>query len=429
MQDFILKGTICYSKSKQEICTIPSGCVICQNGKSEGVFQEIPDKYRSLPIHDYGDKLIIPGLIDLHIHAPQYTYRGLGMDMELMDWLQNQAFPEEAKYSDLSYAQKAYEIFADEMKRSATTRACIFATKHRKATELLMDLMENTGLISYVGKVNMDREAPKILCEPSAEVSASETIDWLKHVSGKYERTMPILTPRFIPSCTDELLAKLRKIQISYGLPVQSHLSENKGEIEWVRQHCPEADFYGDAYDRFGLFGKNAKTVMAHCVYSSEEELERIKENGVFMAHCPASNTNLASGIAPVHKYLDAGIRIGLGSDVAGGQTESIFRAMTDAIQVSKLYWRLVDQKVKPLNFEEAFYMATLGGGAFFGKVGSFEKGYELDAVVIDDTLLPHPQELLPRQRLERSAYLSLDQKGIYEKYVAGRRLLLTLTL
>ena len=423
VKDFVLKGNICYSHTARELLSFENGYVVCVDGKSCGVFDKLPQKYEALPVIDYENQLIIPGLIDLHIHAPQYAYRGLGMDLELMDWLAQQAFLEEAKYAELEYARKAYSIFAEQMKKSGTTRACIFATRHRTATEMLMELMEETGLISYVGKVNMDREAPEGLREESAEVSAYTTKEWLENVSGKFQRTRPILTPRFIPSCTDELLERLGDIQKEFGLPVQSHLSENQGEIQFVKELRPQNAFYGEAYHDYNLFGNDAKTVMAHCVWSTEEEIRLIKKNGVFIAHCPASNMNLSSGIAPVKKYLDKGLKIGLGSDVAGGQSESMFRAMTDAIQVSKMYWRLVEQSEKPITFSEAFYMATKGGGEFFGKVGSFEEGYEFDAIVLDDSELLHPQELTVLQRLERATYLGMDGKGLRAKYVAGSQI------
>jgi len=426
--NFILKGNICYSTSIQKINTIQNGYLICKNGVSEGVYEQIPSEYIHYPVYDYSGQLIIPGMVDMHIHAPQYAFRGIGMDLELMEWLEKQAFPEEMKYEDIEYAAKAYEIFGEEMKKSATTRACIFATKHRDATEILMDCMESSGLISFVGKVNMDRNAPPALCEKSAEWSAYETFGWINDVLGKYHNTYPILTPRFVPCCSDRLLEELREIQIAYDLPVQSHLSENLGEIQWVKE-LTDADFYGDAYDRYGLFGvehrssNEIKTVMAHCVYSTDSEIARMKEDGVFIAHCPASNMNLSSGIAPIRKYIDAGIQLGLGSDVAGGHTNSIFRAIAESIQVSKLYWRIKEEEMKPLNLEEAFYMATKGGGAFFGKVGSFEKGYEFDAIVLNDSILPHPQELSVLQRLERAIYLALDINGIAAKYVAGRKI------
>ena len=224
-------------------------------------------------------------------------------------------------------------MFANQMKKGATTRAAIFGTIHREAALLLIDLMEGTGIVSCVGKVNMDREAPQELRESSAEESAHDTIDFINTAAERgYTLTKPILTPRFIPSCSNELLDALAKIRRTYGLPVQSHLSENPEEVELVAKLMPDAEFYGDGYDRYGLFGRDAPTIMAHCVYSSEAETERIRANGVWVAHCPNSNMNLASGIAPIRKYLDAGIRVGLGSDVAGGQSESIFRAITDAV-------------------------------------------------------------------------------------------------
>lgn len=424
MKNFVLEGHICYSLSSTEISINKNSYLVCENGKSVGVFSELPEKYRTFPAFDYGNRLIIPGLVDLHIHAPQYAYRGLGMDMELLDWLDKQAFPEETKYADLSYAEAAYTIFADQMRKSATTRACVFATRHREATELLMDLMESTGLITYIGKVNMDRNSPSPLCEENAKVSIEETKKWLQNIDGKYKNTMPILTPRFIPSCSDELLEQIQELQHQKSLPVQSHLSENMSEVQWVKELCPQAKFYGDAYNRYDLFGREAKTIMAHCVYSTDEEMAMMKDNGVFVAHCPASNTNLASGIAPIRKYLDEGLNVGLGSDVAGGQTESIFRAMVDAIQVSKLRWRLEDNSSRPIKFDEAFYLATKGGGKFFGKVGSFESGYDFDAVVIDDSDLPYPQKLSIRERLERVVYLSSDIKGLHAKYVAGKKVI-----
>ena len=191
------------------------------------------------------------------------------------------------------------------------------------------------------------------------------------------------------------MLEQLREIQNAYDLPVQSHLSENPGEIEWVRQHCPDALFYGDAYDGYG----------------------------VFVAHCPASNVNLSSGIAPVRKYIDEGLKIGIGSDVAGGHTESMLQAVCHAVQASKMYWRLEDRNMKPLSFDEAFYLGTKGGGEFFGKVGSFEEGYDFSAVILDDSYIPYPGELTLHDRLERAAYLSLDMVGLCAKYVAGRKL------
>lgn len=421
---FVLKGNLCYSTAERTTRVVEHGYLVCENGRSAGIYEQLPEAYRGYPVTDYGDHLIIPGLVDLHIHAPQYAFRGLGMDMELLEWLNTHTFPEEAKYRNMEYAQVAYNILVDELRRGATTRACMFATVHLPATEYLMDLLEASGLKTMVGKVNMDRNTPDYLVEESSEKSAADTIQWLEKMAGKYERTKPVLTPRFIPSVSDGLMERLKEIQKAYHLPVQSHLSENPGEIEWVKELCPWSEGYGDAYDHFGLFGgsDDCKTVMAHCVYSGAKERRLMKERGVYVAHCPQSNTNLTSGIAPARTYLDEDIHMGLGSDVAGGFTESIFRAMADAVQVSKLYWRLVDQNMKPLSVEEAFYLGTRGGGAFFGDVGSFEKGYEFDAVILDDSDIRHPQQLGIRERLERFIYLS-DDRHIAGKYVAGRKL------
>ncbi len=419
---FVLKGNIYYSKSTTELAALEQAYAVCLNGISGGVFQVLPKEYEALPVIDLGDQLILPGLTDLHLHAPQYTFRALGMDLELLEWLNTNTFPEEAKYVGLDYAKEAYALFAEEMKTGATTRACVFGTIHTEATELLMDLLEDTGICTWVGKVNMDRNSPDYLCEKSAAQSAAKTQVWIERTLYKYRYTKPMITPRFVPSCTDDLMKMLGELAREYDLPVQSHLSENPEEVAWVKALAPESAFYGDAYDRFGLFGKEVPTIMAHCVYSGEEEIRRLYENGVFIAHCPQSNTNIASGIAPVRRYLDMGMRIGLGTDVAGGFSASILRAMSDCIQVSKLRWRLSDKALRPVSLEEAFYMGTKGGGAFFGKVGSFEEGYLFDAVVIDDSTLKTPRSLGLRDRLERTVYMS-ESCSIVAKYVEGRKI------
>ena len=430
MNSFVLKGHILYSVSRTELAAWENAYLVCENGVCRGVFDTLPEQYANLPQQDYGDKLIVPGMADLHLHAPQYAFRGMCMDLELMDWLNRYTFPEEEKYEDLGYAEKAYGIFVEGLRSGATTRACIFATRHREATVLLMDLMEKAGLISYVGKVNMDREANPGLEEKSALYSAFDTFGWINSIQGRFTRTKPILTPRFIPSCTDELMGELREIQMTYGIPVQSHLSESPGEIDFVHYLRPQNAFYGEAYNDYDLFGYNddtdthVKTVMAHCVWSTAEEIRLMRRNGVYIAHCPASNMNLSSGIAPIRRYMDLDIHIGLGSDVAGGHSDSIFRAITDTIQVSKMYWRYVDPNAKAVTFPEAFCLATKGGGEFFGKVGSFEDGYEFDAVVLDDSVLTHPQRLSLTERLERAVYLQLDMRqGVCAKYVGGERL------
>ena len=383
---------------------------------------------------DHSGMLIIPGLADLHTHAPQFSFRALGMDMELLEWLEKNTFPEEAKYRDLKYAAAAYSRFIDIEKKGPNTRLCVFATVHTDASLLLMEMLEESGLVSLVGKVNMDRNCPSYLregCVKGVEPPGMATMEWLetyyKHRGeGRYKNTAPILTPRFIPCCSNELMKNLSLIQREHGLPLQSHLSENLKEIEWVKELGPKSDNYADAYDDAGLL--EGPTIMAHCVWPSEEEMDLLARKGIYIAHCPQSNINLSSGIAPVRRFLERGIPVGLGSDVAGGAHHSIFRAITDAIQVSKLRQTLIAPDDKALTLEEAFYLGSAGGGSFFAKSGcgapsgSFESGWDFDALIIDERSLGNPAGLSIRQRLERVVYLS-DDRNIAEKYVRGIKL------
>jgi guanine deaminase len=424
-KSFVIKGDICFSKSSSQFEAIEGGFLVCVDGESKGAFPILPDEYAALPRIDHTGRIITPGLVDLHIHAPQFAFRGLGFDVELLEWLNVYAFPEETKYRDMDYARRAYSAFVDDMKRGPNTRAVIFATRHVPATILLMDMLEATGLVTIVGKINMDRNSPPGLMEESAERSSLDTEAWLDSVIGKYANTSPILTPRFIPSCSDDLMRNLKKIQERYKLPLQSHLSETKPEIEWVKQLCPWSKFYGDAYSQFGLFGLDTPTVMAHCAYSGEDEIRLMRENGVFVAHCPQSNTNLSSGIAPTRKFLGSGIKLGLGSDIAGGADTSIFRVMRSTIEMSKIRSVFSGSGDKPLSLAEVFYLGTAGGGSFFGKVGSFAPGNEFDAVVIDDANLTAPFKLTIEERVSRIIYFS-DDRNIVAKYARGNPVRLT---
>ncbi len=422
---FALKGNICWNVSQSVVACREGACVVCMDGRCAGVWDAgaVPAAYADLPLVDCGDALVIPGMSDIHVHAPQYGFRGIGMDRELIEWLDAYAFPEEARYRDFAYAERAYSIFADGLRRSPTCRGVVFGTIHVPATRLLMDKLEATGLVSYVGKVNMDRNAPLSLVETSG-ASAAATRRWLEDVAGRYERCHPILTPRFTPSVTDGLMKELGQLREEFDVPVQSHLSENPAEVAWVRELCPWASCYGAAYDRFGLLGPH--TVMAHCVYSGDEEIGLLRRTGTYVAHCPQSNAQLASGIAPVRRYLDEGLSVGLGTDVAGGASLSMWRAMSDAVAASKLRWRLVDDGLGALTWQEALWLATVGGGSFFGFVGKFEEDYEFDALVVDDSALRTPRELSVPERLERCVHLGSEGARLVHKFVAGREIDLT---
>ena len=402
---------------------VREGYLVCEDGKVAGFFDALPEKYAAIPVQDCGDKLIIPGMSDLHLHASQYSYCGTAMDLELLEWLQNYTYPEEARYADLAHAKAYYEIFTRDLLHTATTRAAIFATIHPEGTLELMRQLDEAGLGAYVGKLNMDRNCPDFYSELTPENGAAETRRWLDMCKeADFERVFPILTPRFTPSVTDAYMEKLGEISRERGVAMQSHLSENLSEIEWVKALCPDAKNYADTYARYGLFGGQCKTIMAHCIYCPEEEDVLMKQNHVFIAHCPTSNENVIAGISPAARYLRQGYEIGLGSDVAGGHTLDLFAVMASAVQVSKLRWRYVDQSERPLTIPETLYMATAGGGRFFGKVGLFEEGYAFDAVVIDDSANKNLRIFSPAERIERCAYLGGAK--VTDKFVDGHKIL-----
>lgn len=416
----IYKGNILFTKIKDKFEIIENGFIIVKNGKILDLYKNLPSEYQNFEVIDFDDNLIIPGMNDLHCHAPQFRNLGMAMDKELIPWLDNYTFPEEGKFKNIEYSDKVYKNFIKEVWRHGTTRIAVFATVHKESSIRLMDLFKQSGLGALVGKVNMNINCTDDLLEDT-EKSISDTEYILENYYNADELVNPIITPRFIPSCNSELLKSLGDLAIKYNVPTQSHLSENLGEIDWVKQLQPESEFYGDAYNRFNLFGQT-KTLMAHCVYSCDKELELMKQNNVFAVHCPNSNLNLGSGIMPVRKFLDNNINIALGSDISGGHDLSIFKVMVNAIQCSKLLWVNSNKQVDFLTLSEAFYMATKGGGSFFGKVGSFEKNYDFDALVLDDSNL-NPESYSLIERLERFIYIG-DDRNIIHRYVRGEEIL-----
>lgn len=415
----IYKGNILFTKIKDKFEIIENGFIIVKNGKILDLYKNLPSEYQNFEVIDFSDNLIIPGMNDLHCHAPQFRNLGMAMDKELIPWLDNYTFPEEGKFKSIEYSDKVYKDFIKEVWRHGTTRIAVFATVHKESSIRLMDLFKQSGLGALVGKVNMNINCTDDLLEDT-EKSISDTEYILENYYNADELVNPIITPRFIPSCNSELLKSLGDLAIKYNVPTQSHLSENLGEIDWVKQLQPESEFYGDAYNRFNLFGQT-KTLMAHCVYSCDKELELMKKNNVFAVHCPNSNLNLGSGIMPVRKFLDNDINIALGSDISGGHDLSIFKVMVNAIQCSKLLWVNSNKQVDFLTLSEAFYMATKGGGSFFGKVGSFEKNYDFDALVLDDSNL-NPESYSLIERLERFIYIG-DDRNIIHRYVRGEEI------
>ena len=415
----IYKAHILFTKEKDHFEVIENGYIGVADGRVVGVATD--DSVFQCPeaeVIDLGDRLLIPAMNDIHVHAPQYRNLGLAMDLELLDWLDNYTFPEESRFADIHYAERMYRRFIHDLWRHGTMRTVCFATTHLPATRLLMRLFREAGMGAFVGKVNMNRNCPEALCETLD--AAEQACETLVRESGDADSLVrPIITPRFIPSCTPEMLQLCGKLAQQYQLPVQSHLSENKSEIELVKTLEPESSCYGDAYDRYGLFGQTP-TIMAHCVWTEGKELELIRKNDVIVAHCPTSNLNIASGMAPIRTFLDAGISVGLGSDISGGHDLSIFRMMVYAIQVSKMHYQR-DKSKHFLTLSEAFWLATKSAGRFFGHVGSFEPGYDFDALVIDDHDLNHDHYSL-LHRLERFIYVG-DDRHIVHRFCRGREI------
>ncbi len=416
----IYKGHILFTKTPDKFDIIERGYIVVENGKIREVCATLPEALRTAEVVDFGDKLIIPAMNDLHVHAPQYRNMGMAMDMELLPWLDNYTFPEEAKYADVDYADKMYRRFVKHLWKVGTMRTVAFGTVHKTSTIRLMELFEQAGMGAMVGKVNMNRNCPDALCEtvPDAVAADEELINTWNDPEGLVHT---ILTPRFVPSCTPEMLTEIGRLAHKYNMPVQSHLSENKGEIAWVKELEPASTCYGDAYRRYGLFGQTP-TLMAHCCYTAGEELELMKKNRVFVVHCPLSNCDLGSGMAPIRTFLQNDIPVALGSDISGGHHLSMFQVMVYAVEISKLHYAQSDKQMAFLTLPEVFYLATKSGGSFFGKVGSFEPGYDFDALVIDDAELNHDDYTLA-QRLERFIYIG-DDRQIAHRYVRGNEVL-----
>lgn len=413
----IYKAHVLFTPDRTRFEVIENGYLAVDEGKVVGVYNSLPASLQDVPVRDFGDKLLIPAMNDMHVHAPQYRNQGIAMDLELLPWLENYTFPEESKFSDTKYAERMYRRFVRDLWRFGTMRTVAFATVHKDSTRLLMQLFKEAGMSARVGKVDMNRNCPEALQE-SVEDAIRDN-EALVAEFGEDELVRPIITPRFIPTCTPELLQACGDLARKYKLPVQSHLSENRNEIAWVQELEPESRNYGDAYDRYGLFG-TTPTIMAHCVWTAGEELELMRKNQVMVAHCPTSNLNLASGMSPVRVFLNEGVPVGLGSDISGGHDLSIFKMMVYAVQVSKMRY-CQDKSLPFLTLPEIFWIATKSAGTFFGKVGSFEPGYEFDALVIDDKELNHDNYSL-LHRLERFIYLG-DDRHIVHRFCRGKEI------
>jgi len=417
----LLHGDIVYSESRDSLTVRENAILAVEDGRVRGIYAPdgLPEEFRPLPVTDYGRSLIIPAFTDMHVHAPQYEERGIRMDLLLSDWLNQCTFPEEAKFADPDYARLVYRQFAQDLVRQGTLHAVVFATLHAGATDILMELLEEQGIDAFVGKVNMDINSPAFLCE-TAEESLRETEAWLERHSGAERRVRPILTPRFAPTCSFPLLQGLGALAKKYHAGVQTHLVESKWEAAESVSMYPECGSDAGIYERAGLLGEGP-SIFAHVIFPTAEDLRIMQKYGSFAVHCPDATTNIIAGIAPVAAEQAEGIRVALGSDVGAGHSLAVYRQAARAVQLSKLKEFYEPAVSGTISFANAFYMATKEGGSLFGKTGSFEKGYDFDALVIngqEDAGLP----LDAAERLERFCYTG-DDRDITARYMRGKKM------
>ncbi|XP_041459956.1 guanine deaminase-like isoform X1 [Lytechinus variegatus] len=419
LQDQVIgvqKGKIIFVKHKEDLQKVldqhclPKGCVKCLT------------KYQFL----------MPGLIDTHIHAPQYVYTGTALDLPLLDWLNRYTFPTEAKFSDLEFATYAYNKVVRRTLRCGTTTASYFATIHKESSLRLAEIAADLGQRAFIGKVNADQNSPPNYVE-TLEQSLKDTEWFIEKIKDLNNPLIaPIITPRFAISCSRELMTGLGELAKKHNLRVQSHISENRDEVKTVLEFYPDCKNYTDVYDKCGLM--TDKTLMAHCIYLDDEEIQTFKDRGSAMSHCACSNFSLRSGVMDCRKMKESGVKLGLGTDVSGGYNPSMFDAIRDTITASNVQsiQHQPDRPYKHLDFREVFQLATLGGSKVLGIdsiVGSFEVGKEFDALLVTMDTEDSPFDIFQtdayRDSLEDmiQKFLFLgDDRNIEEVYVCGRR-------
>jgi guanine deaminase len=382
--------------------------------------------------------VVIPGLVDLHIHAPQYPQLGTALDVPLEVWLQTHTFPLEARYADPAFARNAYAMLVADLLALGTTTAMFFATIHQEATRLLADICLAEGMRAVIGKVAMDDPAtcPDYYRDASAGAAIEGTAAFIDYVGGhaanRERLVLPAITPRFIPSCTDTLLAGLGELAQGAGCHVQTHCSESDWEHGAVISRYGRSDT--ESIDRLGLMTRH--TVLAHGNFLSESDMDLIGARSAGIAHCPLSNVYFSNAVFPLRRALEKRLHVGLGTDISGGPSASLLDACRMAVAASRLLADGVDATLPPasrgrvgaaIHWRTAFHLATAGGGrALDLPIGTFAVGQHFDAVSIDTE---HPQGTV-RLFGDRDDHEAVLQKIIYgasraniaDVWVGGRR-------
>lgn len=340
-------------------------------------------------------QVLIPGLVDLHIHAPQFPQLGKNLHLPLEDWLQKCTFPLEARYADLAFAETVYRQLVTTLIANGTTTAVYFATIHLPASVALARICLAQGQRAYVGRVAMDNpdECPPYYRDASTDDGLALTRDFISEVRalpGNGGLVQPVVTPRFIPSCTDTMLDGLGRIAAGTGAIVQTHCSESDWQHSYVLKRYGKSDT--EALAGFGLMRES--TVLAHANFISSADMGTIKRQGAGIAHCPLSNYYFSNAVFPLRRALDAGVNVGLGTDISGGPSPSILDNGRHAIAASRALEEGVDPAQSPdlrrrpgtrIDFREAFWLSTRGGAEVLGlDAGLFRAGAAFDAVLID---------------------------------------------
>ncbi len=402
----------------------------------QGVIEDIrPGDPAEADIRLEQGQFLLPGLVDLHIHAPQWPQLGKALDVPLEIWLQRYTFPLESRYADVAYAESVWRSMIEGLLANGTTTALYFATIHLPASQRLAELCLDYGQRALVGRVAMDHpeQCPDYYRDASPELAEAETRAFIAHVRGlagnQSGLVLPVITPRFIPSCTDDLLHRLGRLAVETGCHVQTHCSESDWEHEHVKQRCGVSD--SEALGRFGLLSR--RTVLAHGNFVDDDDRALIKQAGAAIAHCPLSNVYFSDAVFPMRRALDEGLHVGLGSDVAGGASPSILASARHAVIASRSLESGVDpslprgERGRPgsrINALEAFWLATAGGGISLDlPIGLFRPGYHFDALLVDAnagdmTLYPEDS---PADILHKIVYLG-GRANIRRVWVAGRQ-------
>lgn len=419
----IYHGDIIYSKSKTEFSVNPDSYLVVKEEKVKGIYPVIPEEYKEVPVTDYGRNLIIPAFSDLHIHASQFVQRGVGMDCLLFDWLNTYTFPQESNFKDPEYAKLIYDQVVQELLRHGTMHASLFTTIHYDASDYLFRAFEKHGMYGYIGKVNMDQNSPDFLCE-TTEDSLKETERFVYEHTGRTagSHVKPILTPRFAPTCSHKMMEGLGKIAKKYQCGLQTHLSESREEVKFALEMFPEFESDAQIYEKYGML-EYGPSIFAHVIFPNEKDLEILKATGSMAVHCPDATVNITAGLMPAAAMWEQDINISLGSDIGGGHHAGIYHQIARTVQASKMKEFYEPEGNHRLTFQEAFYLGTVGGGSCFGKVGSFEPGYQFNALVLGN-LEDKGFELTPEERLEKFCYAG-DDRNILERFLDGKKVVL----